>query len=315
MASHSYLPCQADEAGTKDSKRRITVSLCVNADATHKIRPQVIAHAKTPRSLRGITSVQKMIGIDYFWNKKSWQQASTFEAWIELFKHQVINYHGQNAKVLLIIDGAACHHMDPARAEELDPPSPSTRLYRYSSSLLQLKILFLPPRATSAIQPLDQGIIFAWKSAASQRKGRWQVNRYLNGKNPSMANANIRKALAWVRDAWQLVEKEVIIRSWQKTSILPHYSITSHDQEIFPSNFDEIQNELMHAQVSACFRIPHVTHPCQDNLMQAMPSTISYRKLTGKHSANAWRLELSYQESTESVQPRNRHTFVAQGKF
>ena len=173
LPTRSYLPRNASAAGYKSSMNRITVSLCANADGTHKIRPQVIAHARNPKSLKNVPDhdythhLQKMYGVDYMWNRNSWQQATTFSAWLEKFKSQVAEYHGLHCKTLLIIDGAGCHQLDPAKIEYEEitcEEETGMRLVKYASAMVNMHILVLPPRATTSIQPMDQGIIYSWKS-------------------------------------------------------------------------------------------------------------------------------------------------------
>lgn len=51
---------------------------------------QVIGHARSPRSLRRVNT--RELGVDYFWNKKAWQQESTFLNWIHSFVVQVMRH-------------------------------------------------------------------------------------------------------------------------------------------------------------------------------------------------------------------------------
>lgn len=153
-------------------------------------------------------------------------QGSTFAAWLEKFKHQVLNYHGENSKVLLLIDGAGCHVIDPARiVEEYEVPTEnsgehsSMRLIKYHGYALHMYILVLPPRTTTSIQPLDQGVILSWKGKTSRHKGFWQVSRHEKGKSASMADANIAQALVWVKRAWEDVSREVSA-FWQHLLII-----------------------------------------------------------------------------------------------
>jgi len=70
-----------------------------------------------------------------------------FIEFFDWFKQQTIG-----RKVLLIIDGYGAHHTD-------------YDIWRAStSSTDNIRVVFLPPNTTSHSQPLDQGIIRAWKA-------------------------------------------------------------------------------------------------------------------------------------------------------
>ena len=310
LPTRSYLPKNASSAGYKSSMRRITVSFCANATGTHKLRPQVIAHARKPKSLKNVpdndygNNLRKMYGIDYMWNRNSWQQASTFSAWLEKFKHQVASHHGTNCKVLLIIDGAGCHQLDPARIEheeEVSEEKTEIKLVKYTSALVNMFILMLPPRATTSIQPMDQGIIYSWKRAIIKAKARWQINRHEQGKDASLNNATIAHALRWAKYACDQVDEILIVRAWQKCCILPcapqqhkhqceqheveeaeeneQSEVGQHDDDIVLQEAQEITGQATNERLSA--HEIAMTFPEEDNnaLARAPPTVRSVQEI------------------------------------
>jgi hypothetical protein len=84
---------------------------------------------------------------EYVWcysNKVAWMKGDVFEAWIL----QLINeFKGQTQKMIMILDNASSRVVSSAKVGLL------------TLELSNMTLVFLPPNATSVVQPLDQGII------------------------------------------------------------------------------------------------------------------------------------------------------------
>ena len=118
--------------GGKKSKERITFLVCANMDGSEKRPLFTIGRFQKPRCFAGV----KSIPTKYAANKKAWMNAELFRDWLTAFDKDMLS---QKRKVLLIVDNCTAHDKSlPLKATEL---------------------LFLPPNATSKLQPLDQGII------------------------------------------------------------------------------------------------------------------------------------------------------------
>ena len=125
--------------GSKKDKARITIALTANADGSEKLPPLFIGHFRKPRAFGKKSSQQ--LGFLYKFNKSAWMTSAIFQDWLlDLDKL----YRMQQRKVLLLLDNAPTHIVG-------------------SLELTSLKIIFLPPNTTSKIQPLDAGIIAAFK--------------------------------------------------------------------------------------------------------------------------------------------------------
>lgn len=80
---------------------------------------------------------------------------------------QARRQHGRDARVVLPVDGVGSHRMDRC-AEELAPlrgdNGETMRRWELCTSQvlgvdnIKVTVLFLPPRTTSVVQPLDQGV-------------------------------------------------------------------------------------------------------------------------------------------------------------
>jgi hypothetical protein len=118
--------------GGKKSKERITVVVCSNMDGSEKWPLYVIGKFKNPRCLNGV----KKLCVTYNSNSKAWMTSELFIEWLCAFDSSM---EVKRRKVLLVMDNCSAHpNIQNLKATEL---------------------LFLPPNATSKLQPCDQGII------------------------------------------------------------------------------------------------------------------------------------------------------------
>ena len=79
--------------------------------------------------------------VNYRWNKNAWMTNVIFNEWLSLVNKK---YKALNRKILLFVDNFSGHSFD-------------------QSDYDCIKIQFFPPNLTSIVQPLDQGIINAFK--------------------------------------------------------------------------------------------------------------------------------------------------------
>lgn len=119
------------------AKDRVTAYMCTDATG-RKVPLSLIGTAKEPRCFRIRASP-----VMYFSQKNAWSDSRVFKQWwTKVFLPHVRSVTSQ--KVLLIMDNHSSH------ADLVDPRE-------------QVTILELPPNCTSKHQPMDAGIIAAWK--------------------------------------------------------------------------------------------------------------------------------------------------------
>jgi hypothetical protein len=128
---------------------------------------------------------------------------TVFIEFLDWFKQQTAG-----RKVLLIIDGYRAHHTG------LD-------LWRASSSATDnIRVEFLPPNTTSHSQPLDQGIIRAWKAYYRRQWVQFQANSYEKEQDLYKA-MNVLLAVRWGIKAWQeCITDTTIANCWLKSRVL-----------------------------------------------------------------------------------------------
>jgi len=128
-------------SGRKKNKERLSIALCANSDRSHKLNPLIIGKYAKPRCFKHVDiSNLPMI---YRSNKKAWMLTTTFQEWLQEFDYQVGQKH-RGERVLLLLDNCSSH-----KTENL--------------TLSYVDVYFLPPNTTSKLQPMDAGIIMAFK--------------------------------------------------------------------------------------------------------------------------------------------------------
>ncbi|GAU89706.1 hypothetical protein RvY_02222 [Ramazzottius varieornatus] len=131
--------------GGKKVTERISVMLCYSASG-EKLPPLVIGRSKKPRASTKVKLDFEKAGFTWANNKKSWITKAVFTPWLKELNEKM---EKQKRQILLLLDNASGHKGD---------------------SLSHVKRVFLPPKQTSRIQPLDQGIIKAFQAHESAAK-------------------------------------------------------------------------------------------------------------------------------------------------
>lgn len=180
--------------GGKMAKERLSLAFCCSA-VGEKFKPLVIWKSLNPRCFQG----QNVKGLGVYWeaNRKAWMTTVIFEQWLRKFNSKM---QQQNRKVLLLLDNASCHG---------------------HRAMTNVRLLFLPPNATSHLQPLDQGIIQSFKIHYRNFMLRWLLTRSneCNTAAEMTKKINVLEAIRWIRRAWDLVEESTIIKCFRRSGI------------------------------------------------------------------------------------------------
>ncbi|GFT06051.1 tigger transposable element-derived protein 4 [Trichonephila clavipes] len=149
-------------------------------------------------------------------SSRSWMTGDLFKNWI----HQLDAIFGkQKRKVILFVDNCPAHPKD----------IPTTNI----------KIVFLPPTATSKLQLLDQGII----KVVKQKYRKKLVQRYLRdmeGKNPT--KINLLDSIHFITAAWDEIDPLIIKRrhsNFQTSQIPPTISYQISQKQEILQNFPD----------------------------------------------------------------------------
>uniref|UniRef100_A0A3Q1BQ93 DDE-1 domain-containing protein n=1 Tax=Amphiprion ocellaris TaxID=80972 RepID=A0A3Q1BQ93_AMPOC len=187
MPSRTFIMQEEAKApGFKAQKDRLTLVMCGNA-AGFMIKPGLIYRSKNPRAMKN----KNMGALPVYWmhNAKAWMTKALNLDWFkQCFIPEVKRYlreKGLDFKVLLLLDNAGGH------ADDL--------------SYDGVQIEFLPPNTTSLIQPLDQGIIRAFKALYTH----FSLKDYWHGYTIASCLQNIQRAI-------QEMKPETLNACWKK---------------------------------------------------------------------------------------------------
>lgn len=224
MPSRTFI--MKDEArapGFKAQKDRITLIMCGNA-AGHLIKPGLIYKAKNPRALKNKN--KNVLPVYWMHNKKAWITKVLTLDWFTLcFIPQVKIYLAEKGlpfKVLLLMDNAGGHATD----------------LTYDG----VQIEFLPANTTSLIQPMDQGVIRAFKALYTRNALQHLVEAMdtdpLFSLKSYWRQYTIASCLTTIQRALEEMKSQTVQASWKKL-----WPGIVHDYEGF--SLEEVQHSAV----------------------------------------------------------------------
>uniref|UniRef100_S4RL09 HTH CENPB-type domain-containing protein n=1 Tax=Petromyzon marinus TaxID=7757 RepID=S4RL09_PETMA len=150
-ASHGWFNRFKARSRFRDVTVRGQAAAAAAAEGAELLYPQVLRRIideggytapENPRAFKGISKAT--LPVYFRANPTAWVTVAIFEDWfINCFIPDVEKYcrdEGIPFKILLVIDNAPSH---PAHLDDFHP---------------NIKVVFLPPNATSVLQPMDQGV-------------------------------------------------------------------------------------------------------------------------------------------------------------
>lgn len=170
------------KVGGRFSKERITILFCISLMG-EKEKPLIIGKFKTPRGFKNLNFDDMNVKYDY--NKKSWMTCIIFINWLDKLK---CKFKKENRKILLLLDNAPVHIVD--------------------KEFSNIKLYYLPPNTTSRIQPLDQGIIKAFKD----------IYKKVFTRNISIENEELKPYEELINKTKLVDVMPIIINAWDKIS-------------------------------------------------------------------------------------------------
>lgn len=175
----------------KQKEARVTMVVAANATGTHKLPITIRGTAKRPRWLP-----RKPAGVEYVGTSKGWMTTTVFYQWLEQMEEQMA---AAGRKILLLVDNAPSHK-NPV--EELP----------------HVRVEFLPPNTTAAIQPMDQGVIASLKAQIMNRQTETIMQRFMDGEDAAH-DIDLVEALGWCKEAWDGVTPTAIQHCWQHAGL------------------------------------------------------------------------------------------------
>ena len=185
------------------------------ASATgEKLKMFVIGNSKKPRCFRNV----KQLPCRYRAQKKSWITGVLFE---ELVRKLDSPFRDQSRKVALLIDNF------PA--------------YPEIKNLTNINLIFLPPNTTSALQPMDQGVIRSLKAHYRKKVVRLCIKAVES--NKPLPKISILQALKHLASSWNAVSEETTVNCFKKSDITQsnQQAAVNDDDDPFKSLQEDLQ--------------------------------------------------------------------------
>lgn len=175
----------------------------------------MIGKSAKPRCFRGWNPTE--VRVEYRSNKSAWMDGAL---WVEFLNTFDKNMAARGKRAYLLADNAGSHTV-PEGAKRVEVGG-GLRAYLLRRGSM---VVFFPPNVTSHAQPLDQGIIAAFK-ARYRRDHLAHVLAALDGDGTTAecwkkAVVNVRTALVWTSRAWEEVTEQTLRNCWRKAGILP----------------------------------------------------------------------------------------------
>lgn len=184
-----------NEKGVKTDKRRISYALTTNATGTERLPPLVIGTARCPTAF-GSRKEPKDFGYQYAYNKKAWMTQIIFTEWLRDWDLK-IRRSTPDRKILLYVDNFS-GHKDPG-------------------GLTNITLRFFKPNLTAHVQPMDAGIISAFKSRYRAKVIRFALENYEQGVPPHLCyKVDIKSAMEMADDSWNGITGETVENCWKK---------------------------------------------------------------------------------------------------
>lgn len=197
-------------SGGKFCKERLTVFLCCFADGAFE-KPMIIGRANKPRCFKGVDKAN--LPVTWKFNKKAWMTGSIMEEWLIEFNAKMFR---QKRKVLLFLDNASSHPL---------------------LKLSNVEMVFLPPKTTCALQPLDQGIIQSFKVAYRTRVLKHLIAKIESEKASKLASSiTVLDAVLWSADAVKTVTTRCVANCFRKAGISFDHTETTNSETVIDSN-------------------------------------------------------------------------------
>jgi hypothetical protein len=216
----TIIPSNDKAQGQKLDKSRITTAIVVNADGSHRINPFFIGKSERPACFKGKSS-----GFRYYWNDKAWMTSTIFNSVVKIIDRAAGHQHNGKKSVLLL-DNASSHNHPPP--------------------LANLEIIFLPPNTTSKLQPLDAGIIAAFKKRFRSRQYANAALNFKNHQREKLFKLDILTAMKWSTSIMQYEITSTTIKNCFKTTTLldRHFDNQIEDSTPTTDDDDELDSHI-----------------------------------------------------------------------
>ena len=180
----------------KQSKERLTVLLAASCTG-EKLRPLVIGKYENPRCFKNIK--KSTFAVNWRSSQKAWMNSIIYLEWLKIIN---LDMSRSNRKILLFVDNCP--------------------VYPMVNNLSNVTIKYLPPNTTSKLQPLEQGVIKAFKGYYRKEIFKSIIISQIDEdvKKFTFSNTKILDAIKWIYISWNSVKTTIIINFFQKAGFI-----------------------------------------------------------------------------------------------
>lgn len=222
-------------SGMKKQKDRVTLMACSNATGMHKLPMMFIGKAANPRCFKNIN--KKALPVHYYSQKNAWVNSEIFNDWFHNQFVPAVTKHlkekGLPVKALLLLDNAPAH------------PDAASLVSQEGT----IKAMYLPPNTTALFQPMDQGVLEAFKRR--YRKAMLQKLLLEDQEGRSIIQfvkqINMKDVVYMTAAAWDELPPLTLAKSWRKllhTGDTNKQSSSAEPEESDPTSSEKQCKEL-----------------------------------------------------------------------
>ncbi|XP_066587135.1 jerky protein homolog-like [Prorops nasuta] len=186
--------------GKKIKKDRIAVALCANVTGGNKLPALFVHKFENPRALK---HCRDSLPVIFQSQKYAWVDTRILINWIHNdFKPRAKQYQleqGIFGKIILLLANFSVHNMPETIQMDDD----------------NIEIIFLPPKITSLLQPMDQGIIEEFKRSYRLRMLR-RILKFSGNVTQFYVDYDIKDCMNLVKESWDNITNENITNAWKK---------------------------------------------------------------------------------------------------
>ena len=192
-----------NKSGLKINKDRVTLLFATNKSGSHKVKPLCIGKSRNPRCFQHVNMTS--LPITYRNTKNAWMTSDIFGKWFHEEFVPSVRSHLRSLnleeKAVLTLDHCPAH-----------PPADMLQ-----SRDGKIGVMFLPKNTTALIQPLDQGIIKAFKA----HYRRELLSAIVNSDEEMeiyLKSINLKTVAYSIGLAWESISTATIQNCWKKCS-------------------------------------------------------------------------------------------------
>ena len=206
ISKKSFVSIEDNCKGIKTKKDRVTLLLCCSMIGDKK-QPFIIGKYKNPRCFKNVDI--KKFNVKYVHSTNAWMNQILFKNWLAEFNQEM---RLENRHILLIMDNAPSHAIE---------------------EFSNIEMFYLPKNTTSLLQPLDMGIIKAFKNYYQNSLIQRLIEIEKDSIDASINDVDMLETLFLCSNAWESVTIDTIKNCFEKAfNFSGHYITENSSMEL-----------------------------------------------------------------------------------